>query len=50
MKRLAAIDKFRGFAILLMILANYMNNVIVSFVQCRVVHPEHGHDFLDSIK
>jgi predicted acyltransferase len=27
MKRLEAIDQFRGFAILLMILANYMNNV-----------------------
>jgi predicted acyltransferase len=29
MKRLEAIDQFRGFAILLMILANYMNNVQV---------------------
>ena len=29
MKRLEAIDKFRGFAILLMVLANYMNNVAV---------------------
>ena len=29
MKRLEAIDQFRGFAIFLMILANYMNNVIV---------------------
>ena len=29
MKRLEAIDQFRGFAILLMILANYMNNVSV---------------------
>ncbi len=29
MKRLASIDQFRGFAILLMILANYMNNVRV---------------------
>lgn len=29
MKRLKAIDQFRGFAILLMILANYMNNVQV---------------------
>jgi len=28
MKRLEAIDQFRGFAILLMILANYMNNVV----------------------
>ena len=27
MKRLNAIDQFRGFAIFLMILANYMNNV-----------------------
>jgi predicted acyltransferase len=27
MKRLEAIDQFRGFAILLMVLANYMNNV-----------------------
>ncbi len=29
MKRLEAIDQFRGFAILLMILANYMNNIQV---------------------
>jgi predicted acyltransferase len=29
MKRLEAIDQFRGFAILLMILANYMNNVSI---------------------
>ena len=29
MKRLEAIDQFLGFAILLMILANYMNNVSV---------------------
>ena len=29
MKRLVAIDQFRGFAILLMILANYMNNVSI---------------------
>ena len=29
MKRLVAIDQFRGFAILLMILANYLNNVSV---------------------
>ena len=29
MKRLEAIDQFRGFAILLMVLANYMNNVNV---------------------
>ena len=29
MKRLEAIDQFRGFAILLMVLANYMNNINV---------------------
>lgn len=48
MKRLEAIDQFRGFAILLMILANYMNDV--SIVSSWLKHADDiGYTIIDLI-